>query len=355
MFLKSAEKSVRQAENTGWVVGSRDVRYTRDVEEPQDAGSPWLLLVHQLPTHPSRVRVKIWRRLQSVGAVAVKSSVYVLPDSSEAREDFEWIRAEIVAQGGEAIVLVARTADEQSAAEIRDALVNARQSDWQELTEKCREVLASHASSGSIADGAVGDLQRELRSLRARAARIEQIDYFKVSGRRDALAALQQIERLLDPESGAVAEGAPRKQVEDYQGRVWLTRPRPGVDRMSSAWLIRRFIDSGATFRFAEKVSKTSDVVPFDMFGVDLGHRGERVTFEAFMADFGLSDPALSRIARIVHELDLKADAVTDAEGPTVESLIEGLRASFDNDDQLLDHGIALFEALYASFSRSKV
>lgn len=250
-------------------------------------------------------------------------------------------------------MFVAQTADELSATEIRDALVSARQSDWQELTERCQEVLESHTSSGSIAEGAVGDLQRELRGLRARAARIDQIDYFKVFGRRDALAALQQIKQLLDPESDGVVEGAPRKKVEDYQGRVWLTRPRPGVDRMASAWLIRRFIDSLATFRFAEKVPKKAEVVPFDMFGVELGHRGERVTFETLMAEFGLSDPALSRIARIVHELDLRADAVTDAEGPTVDSLVEGLRTSFDDNHELLDHGIALFEALYASYSSS--
>ena len=312
--------------------------------------SPWLLLVHQLPTEPSRVRVKTWRRLQGVGAVAVKNSVYALPNISETREDFEWIRAEIVAQGGEAMVFAARAADEVSSAEIRDALERARQSDWRDLYEKAGEVLASHPATRPLEEEALGNLKRQLRTLRARAARIDKIDHFQVSGRRDALAAVEQIERLIDPQSDLLA-ATPRRSIEEYRGRVWQTRPRPGVDRMASAWLIRRFIDPQARFRFGEKIPRQGEVVPFDMFGVELGHRDDRVTFETLLHEFGLSDPALSRIARIVHELDLRAEAFSDVEGTTVDRLVEGLRASFDDDGLLLDHGMALFEALYSSFS----
>ncbi len=321
------------------------------MDAQEKAGAPWLLLVHQLPTHPSRVRVKTWRRLQSVGAVAVKNSVYVLPNSSETREDFEWIRAEIVAQGGEAMVLAARAVDELSSAEIKDAVAAARASDWQELTEKCQEVLAGHDATSPLEDESVGELQRELKSLRALAIRIDKIDHFKVSSRRDALAALKRLERLLAPPSDDPGQRSPRRKTEDYRRRVWLTRPRPGVDRMASAWLIRRFIDPQAEFRFADRIPQDEEVVPFDMFGVELGHRGEQVTFETLRSDFALSDPALPRLARIVHELDLKAESYTDTEAPMVERLVEGLRASFDRDDELLDHGIALFEALHASLS----
>jgi hypothetical protein len=319
--------------------------------DPTPATAPWLLLVHQLPTEPSRVRVKTWRRLQGVGAVAVKNSVYVLPNCPESREDFEWIRTEIVTQGGEAMVFSAQTIDELSAAEIRDALERARQADWQELDEKCQEVLATHAAGGPLAPETLDHLQRQAKTLRAQAARIDRIDYFQVSGRTEVLAALERIERLIDPRRDDGGEGPPRRSLERYQGRVWLTRPRPGVDRMASAWLIRRFVDPQARFRFSERIPQREEVVPFDMFGVDLGHHGERVTFETLLQEFGLSNPGLTRIARIVHELDLRADTLSDVEAATVERLVEGLRASFHDDEELLDHGIALFEALYASFS----
>ena len=321
------------------------------MDDEREASLPWLLLVHQLPTEPSRVRVKIWRRLQGVGAVAVKNSVYLLPNSSETREDFEWIRSEIVSLGGEAMVFAAQAADGLSSAQIRDALERARQSDWQDLSEKCNAVLAAHASPRPLQGEALDNLQRQARMLRGRAARIDKIDHFQVSGRREALAALEQIERLIDPQSGNFPEGSPRRRIAEYQGRLWLTRPRPGVDRMASAWLIRRFIDPDARFRFGERIPQQEKVVPFDMFGVDLGHQGQRVTFETLLHEFGLSDPALSRIARIVHELDLRAEAFSDAEAATLDRLVEGLRASFDNDERILDHGMALFEALYSSFS----
>ncbi len=282
--------------------------------------------------------------------MAVKKSVYVLPNSSETREDFEWIRSEIVAQGGEALVFEAQATDDLSSAEIRAALEGARQSDWLELTEKCREVLEVHQAPEPLPEESVAELRRDLKSLRSRAAQIDKIDHLRVSGRKHAMAALKHLERLVTPSSDA-AESSTRRRVEDYKSRVWLTRPRPGVDRMASAWLIRRFIDPEARFRFGEKIPQREDVVPFDMFGVELGHRGEQVTFETLMHDFGLSDPALERIARIVHELDLRAEEITDAEGPTLDRLIEGLRASVDRDELLLDHGIAIFEALYASFS----
>jgi hypothetical protein len=304
----------------------------------------WLLLVHQLPASPSRLRVKIWRRLQAVGAVAVKGSVYVLPASAQAHEDFEWLRGEIVTLGGEAIVLTAEAVDEQTTSEIVDAFSAARRRDWNELAER--------VAAARLAAGRGGELERELRLLHGRAAQIEKIDFFPAGGRQEALAALAALAgRASEERRDEPASERPRLAVADYRGRRWLTRPRPGIDRIASAWLIRRFIDPAAEFHFAERIPPGEEVVPFDMFGVELGHQGDRCTFETLLAAFGLGDPALDRLARIVRDLDLRIEAVDDLEAATVGRIVEGLRLTNEDDRQVLEHGCALFEAFYRSLS----
>jgi hypothetical protein len=317
----------------------------------------WLLLVHQLPSEPSRLRVKIWRRLQNVGAVAIKGSVYVLPSSEESREDFEWIRAEIVASGGEALVFAADAVGELATAEVVEALRGAREADWQQLAE--RALAAAAEPEESAAEGAeIAGRERELRALRQRAAQIDRIDFFRAAGRQAALEAIEAIaardrlgagrERAATP-----AADAPPLDRAAHRARRWLTRPRPGVDRMASAWLIRRFVDSEAQFLFDDRLpADGSDVVPFDMYGVELGHQGAHCTFETIAARFGLDDPALAPIARIVHVLDLRGDVADDAEAAIVGRLVEGMRESARDDAALLEQGMQAFEALYQSFRR---
>jgi hypothetical protein len=135
-----------------------------------------------------------------------------------------------------------------------------------------------------------------------------------------------------------------------YQRRSWVTRPRPGIDRMSSAWLIRRFIDPKARFTFAEKPPQGDAAVPFDMFGVEFGHAGAGCTFETLAARFGLEEPAVEAIAEIVHDLDLKETRFGRPEAVAMGRLVEGLRAGYADDHELLAHGIVMFEALYRSF-----
>lgn len=325
-----------------------DSRYTCTVTDASDPTLPWLLLVHQLPPEPSRVRVKVWRRLQGVGAVAIRNSVYALPHNRETREDFEWIRGEIVAQGGEATVFLARVDDKASEAQMREAFDHARQSDWRDLSEKCRKSLKMGSASEDREEKA-GELRRQAAILRGQAERIDKVDYFGAPGRREALADIARLERLIaeDREAPRISS---KKHIERFRGRVWFTRPRPGVDRMASAWLIRRFIDPEARFRFGDRIPRSAETVPFDMFGAELGHQGDRVTFETILEQFGLSDSALSRIARIVHQLDLRIEDPGDSKAPTVGHLVEGLRSSYDDDAQLLEQGIVLFEALYRSF-----
>lgn len=254
----------------------------------------WLVFAHQLPAHPSNGRVKTWRRLQQIGAVPVKHSVYVLPNTEQAREDFEWLRTEVVSLGGQASIFEASSLDRV-------------------------------------------DEQRILKQLRTAAAAIQQSD----SERHPPRTPAQPRQSVLDP--------------RDFQHRQWVTRPRPGIDRFSSAWLIRRFIDPQAVFLFASSPERRPEAVPFDMYQPGgFKHEGDRCTFEVLRRRFGIADVAVQKIAEIVHDLDLKDDRFNAAQASTIDMLVEGLRASIADDAKLLEQGMAMFEALYQSFSLAK-
>jgi hypothetical protein len=249
--------------------------------------------VHQLPAHPSNARVKVWRRLQRIGAVALKNGVHVLPDSSQAMEDFEWLRGEVGVLGGEASVL--------------------------------------HVSSMSDADERY------------------------ILNQRKEMKAMHAIGNDPPATKFRGASATPRANPDEYRNRVWVTRPRPGVDRFASAWLIRRFIDPKATFQFAAAPDRCPDAVPFDMYQPGgFRHEGELCTFEVLQERFGIRDRNVTRIAEIVHDVDLKEERYSSPHTPTVAVLVDGLRASIPDDARLLEQGIVMFEALYQSFQTSR-
>ena len=310
----------------------------------------WLLLAHQLPTRPSKLRVKTWRRLQLIGAVPTRNSVYVLPNNAQCREDFEWIRGEVVALGGEATVFVAEALDASD-----DDLValfrRARDGDYQAWKREVRQ-LRRPPRGRRRAAGNRDDWVRAVRRLRERLNEIERIDFFHAPAGRDASRTMTELENLVaGPVTPAVAE-APMLNWTAFRNRRWVTRPRPGVDRMASAWLIRRFIDPKATFRFAEQ-PRDSDV-PFDMYAGEFSHHGPACTFETLARRFNLVDPAVVRIAQIVHDLDMKERRYAPPEAPAVSRIIDGLQELHADDHTLLEHGMAMFEALARSFSATE-
>jgi hypothetical protein len=191
--------------------------------------------------------------------------------------------------------------------------------------------------------------------FRQRVAAIEQIDFFGAPGRDRVASLLRQLEdKLPAPSTEPRVSDASRKNLRDYAGRVWVTRPRPGVDRMASAWLISRFIDPKARFGFAASPDGVPrGAQPFDMFGVEFSHRGDRCTFETLCAMFAITDPAVERVGTIVHDLDLKDERFGAPEAATVGVLIDGLQLSVADDQALLSKGMTLFESLYRSFARS--
>ena len=310
----------------------------------------WLILVHLLPPTPSNLRVRTWRRLQELGAIAVKQSVYVLPDSAESREDFEWLKVEIEGVGGEAIVYSAEHVDAAAEAALIDQFRQVRQLAYTELASELQRIQRARGSR----QGPSGR-RRDLARYRERFAAIERVDFFGSAGRDRVVTLLADLEATARP--AAQGEGSQpaggRTDTGQYDGRLWVTRPRPGVDRMASAWLIRRFIDSNARFGFTTDVKTAGNALPFDMFGAGFGHEGDRCTFETLAARFGIRDAAVARIAEIVHDLDLKDDKFGAPEAATLGMAIDGLQLSSMDDGVLLDQGMTLFEALYRSFGQS--
>jgi hypothetical protein len=298
--------------------------------------------------------VRTWRRLQQLGAVAVKQAVYVLPDTPSAREDFEWLKTEIETGGGEASVFAADTVNTWSSDELVQEFRRARESDYGTLARAIDQALKA-ARRTRAPRRSRRAAARLVDNFRQRLGAIEAIDFFGSAGRDRVVTLVSELQRTLSGEAplehGATSSDGSRR--DSFRRRVWVTRPRPGIDRMGSAWLIKRFIDREARFGFVEQPPTTSDAVPFDMFGVEFTHRGEWCTFETLAHTFAITDSAVDRLAAIVHDLDLKDAKFGAAEAATVGALVEGLQAQHSDDHVLLDSGITMFEALYRAFDRA--
>ena len=317
----------------------------------------WLLFIHQLPSHPSNLRVTTWRRLRQIGAIPLKQAVSALPDTPDAREDFEWLKTEVKAAGGDASVFAADHVDAWSDDVLIEEFRRARQESYEELAREVEQALKRAASARRPKGTRAPALRRLVDIFRERLVAAEKIDFFGSAGRNRVLASLRQLEERIGdtgrkPAPSGLGDHAGREA--SFQGRVWITRPRPGVDRMASAWLIRFFIDRQARFGFAaDRESVPDQGVPFDMFGVEFSHQGDGCTFETLCSVFGIGGPALSRIAAIVHDLDLKDSRFGAPECSTVGAMIEGLQLAYQNDEALLEQGMTMFDSLYRSFEQS--
>ena len=316
--------------------------------EPDAAG--WVLLIHQIPPKPDYLRVKIGRRLQRVGAIAVKNSVYVLPDGDQSVEDFQWIRREIVDGGGDASVCRAAFIDGLTDDQLRDAFRAARDADYEEIADAARALQPAARSRSR--DAGSGRGEDEVTRLRKRFAAVAAIDFFEASGRAVADKALNALEVKLAPANVRQAAASSRVDRGKYRARTWVTRKGVFVDRIASAWLIRRFVDPDARFRFVDPETYRSmpGELRFDMFEGEFTHEGDRCTFETLVYRFGLeNDPALMAIAEVVHDIDMKDGKYDRPDTAGVESLLTGIARSTPNDDERVVHGGALFAALYAS------
>lgn len=309
----------------------------------------WLVFAHQLPARPSNGRVKTWRRLQQVGAVPVKNAVYVLPNTAQAMEDFEWLRTEVDALGGQASIFEASSISGVDERQIIEHFRRARAEDFSKLNKDIKAMRTRFLQSPRHDDNGL----RAVRALRDRFERVRRHDFFSAPGGAEAETALTELDAGARRPGREPAERSilGRLNPRDYQHRTWVTRPRPGVDRFSSAWLIRRFIDPGAQFVFATSAERVPEAMPFDMYqSGGFKHEGDRCTFEVLQERFGINDACVRRLGELVHDLDLKEDRFRSPHAPTIGNLVEGMRTSIPDDAQLLAQGIMLFEALYLSF-----
>jgi len=322
------------------------------VTSPPVPGRRWLLLLHQLPPKPDYLRVKIWRRLQRIGAVAIKNSVYVLPRTDQTAEHFQWIIREIEASGGEASVCEAAFVTGLSDGQIESLFRAAREADYAALSEEAQELLAG-ATAQRAADGSGrADIDAALARLRRRLHEIGAIDFFGGPARQVAEAAIERLETRIRPSGPRSRQPAERGTGRRKTGRIWVTRRGVHVDRIASAWLIRRFIDAKARFRFVDEdaYQPKADEVRFDMFEAEYTHEGDRCTFETLMARFHLTQPGLEAVAEMVHDIDLADAKFARPETPGFERLIDGITRTYAGDDERVAQGATLLDNFLQSF-----
>ncbi len=316
----------------------------------------WLLLVHQVPPQPDYLRVKFRRRLHAVGCVPIKSTVNVLPDTEACREDFEWISREMRAVGGDAVLTSAQLLEGVSDRELEARFRATRETDFTAITEGARSALAAlDAKAPNAEQGNSG--RTVLSKLKRRMAEVVAIDYFCSDARATAQSGLAALERAL---IDRITEVNPMQETvmttQAYQKRTWVTRAGVRVDRMASAWLIRRYIDPAAQFKFVvdQAYKPAPRELRFDMYEGEFTHQGDRCTFEVLLDRFGLTEPARQGIAEIVHDLDLKDSKFDRPETAGVGQMIVGIAVAHERDEDRLARSYAMLDDFLQSFGTQR-
>src|SRR5438552_13577469 len=305
-----------------------------------------ILLLVGVPPTPSSLRVRVWRRLRSLGAVPLKRSAYLLPDTPERYEDFRWLAQEIEREGGEATLIRIQQIENISLENVQRLLHEPRDHDYRQLAARYRKVLQS-LDKKPVVKGA--RLPEELAHLAREHQRIRDIDYFDAPSGAEVRRLEEVIAMRTRRQEPVHREERRPLDLAGLRGRRWVTRPRPHIDRIASAWLIKRFIDPDAEFLFAPPAEFPKDAIPFDAPGVELSHRGEDCTFETLVKQARLRDRRLARLAEVVHEADLRDGKYPHEEARGIDVAIRALLAASPDDRQVLAQGLALFEGLYAT------
>ena len=324
----------------------------------------WILLVHQLPQKPTKLRVHVWRRLQALGALPIKNSVYVLPYSEKTNEDFQWLRQEIESSGGEVNLFRAGSVEGATDREIVALFRRERDEDYARLISEfdgLSGAIREQLKGNSLSAGKLAQYHSESGKLRHELDRVAAIDFFEAPRGGKARDAFEKCRRALETtetkNSGGVTSKRASKTLNasDYQNRRWVTRKDPHIDRLASGWLIRRFIDRRPRFHFVSESERVDNAVTFDMTNGTFTHQGEDCTFETMIKRFGLgSDKALREIAEIVHDIDLKDNKFNRPEAPGVNAVVTGLGAVHREDGERLKQCVPVFDAMYKLFGKER-
>lgn len=321
------------------------------------SGAGWLLFFYSVPAKPVAGRIKVWRRLVKAGAVQLKGA-YVLPDNEEHYELFQWLVSEVASMKGDAAFVRAEKIETMTDAELIALFDRQKEENYRgiekRLEEIQRKISAVKNASGILKDEKLPvHLDKCLKEFEEN----RKTDFF---ASRAGSALAKRISAMKSDVSKLYGSAATKKEevmsrkVEDYKGKTWATRKRPFIDRMASAWLIRRFIDGKASFRFmdeGETDGLEKGIITFDVMGGEFTHVGDLCTFEVMVKSFGLKNKALKAMAEIIHELDVKDGRYDAPEARGVEDILSGIRKTAKDDTEALEKGMGVFEMLYASKS----
>ena len=299
-----------------------------------DGAAPWLLLVFSLTKKGASLRVTVWRKLHRFGAVTLGNSGYLIPNTVDNRERFEWLATAIRSEQGEASIVEVKAIDNYSTPQLKQKFIEARDRDYQALLTEIRKVSAS--SSRNV----------KATRMRQRLQEIASVDFFDSPIRAKVEGALNTLEKR---KSDYVNSDTGKSSPAAYRNRMWVTRPRPGVDRVTSAWLIRKLIDPKARFVFANEDKKPISAVPYDMYEGGFGHHGDDCTFETLLKAFRIRDRRAQLMGQIVHDADLFDEKFGRKEGFGIDEVMKGWARQGLSDKELLERGMQLVEGLYNS------
>src|SRR5256884_2838442 len=300
----------------------------------------WLLLLFSLPTNRNTARVAVWRRLRKMGAVQIKTSTYLLPDAPAQYEQFQWLAQQIRDYGGDSTLVRAQEIQGLTKQKVIALFNDARSKDYAELRKSLQGFIARRRKMD--AETAAAELERLTRQFRE----IRQVDFFDSPRGHDVAMLLRRAEGRSRTRQFAVLDA------KQYQGKIWLTRPRPEIDRVGSAWLISKFIDRKPKFVFAPTADAVPDAIPFDMLDAEFSHHGNYCTFETLIRRFAISDKVVAKIGEMIHDADLDDSRFQRVEAVGIDRVLKGWAKEGLPDKEILRRGFECFDALYAFLQR---
>lgn len=301
----------------------------------------WLLLLARLPATHSTERVAIWRKLKKSGAIQIQTSTYVLPDEPVRYETFQWLTQQIRDAGGDATLVRAREIEGLPNEKLITLFHTARAKEYLALRDAIRSLTGRSRQSSNFGEK-LERIRKQFREIRA-------TDFFDCPKAQDVEMLLRKLER-----APAAASATPKIDRGSYRGKTWITRPRPEIDRVGSAWLIRKFVDPRPKFAFAPKPpANRSAVITFDMIDGDFSHHGEDCTFETLLKRFRIDDKVVRKMGEMIHDADLGDEKFQRHECVGIDRVLKGWGCEGISDHEILRRGFQCFDALY-SFLQSR-
>ncbi|MEY2579230.1 MAG: hypothetical protein QOI49_2054 [Verrucomicrobiota bacterium] len=300
--------------------------------------SSWLLFLYSLPTRQNTARVAVWRKFKKIGAIQIKNSTYLLPDQPAQYEHFQWLAQQVRDYGGDATLVRAQEIEGMPTEKLVALFNRERDREFGEVKKALQAFLTRRKEKSA---DAVAELERLTRRFRE----ISEVDFFQS-------ARGQEVQMLLRRAEGPSKKKLSRLDSKDYRGKIWATRPRPEIDRVGSAWLIRKFIDPEANFVFGARPSANPEAIPFDMVDVEFSHHGDRCTFETLVQRFSIDDKAVRIIAEMIHDADLEDDKFHRTECVGIDRVLKGWGKSAMTNEEIMIHGFKCFDGLYEFLQR---